>query len=111
MRSANALLIVEADADASPCLLAKSTDYAASQRPIIIVSNADSAQVRIMGGHAGVHCVPHNAKLIAEQLIAAHKQPLQAPTDLAAMFAPDEVAARYVDGMALALQDFSARCN
>jgi len=108
MRSANALLIVEADADASPCLLAKSTDYAAAQRPIIIISNADSAQVRIMGGHTGVHCVPHDAKLIAEQLVEAHKQPLEASTDLAAMFAPDKVAARYMEGLRLALEHYSA---
>ena len=107
-RSAKALLLVEADMSRSPFLPSKITDYAAAQRHIIVVSNADSAMSRVVGGHTGVHCVPHNAKLIAEQLVAAYQQPQVAPRDLAAVFSPDKVASSYVDGMVLALQRFSA---
>jgi hypothetical protein len=108
MRSAKALLLIEADMDASPFLPSKITDYAAAQRPIIIVSNANSAQVRMMRGHTGVYCVPHNADLIAETLVVAHKRPLQPTSNLAAMFAPDVVAARYADGLRLAQGHYGA---
>ena len=104
MRSAKALLLIEADMDASPFLPSKITDYAAARRPIVIVSNDGSAVTRITSGHAGVHCVSHDPKLIAEQLIAAFGQSGNSSTELAAEFEPYKVTARYLEGLQFAVQ-------
>jgi hypothetical protein len=104
MSSAKALLLIEADMDASPFLPSKITDYAAAQRHILIVSNDSSALNRIAGGYDGIQSVPHEAWGIAQQLIGLHRRPTGMATDMAAIFAPDKTAARYMEGLNSALE-------
>jgi hypothetical protein len=111
MQSAKALLLLEADMAGSPFLPSKVTDYADSGRPILVVSNPDSALVRIAGGHTGVHCVAHEQGQIAEQLTALHRQPTRAATNFSAAFTAEKCAARYLEGLRSAAQQFGTRQN
>jgi len=109
MRSAKALLLIEADMHSGPFLPSKLTDYAATRRPILIISNNDSALVRVADGYEGIHCVPHDRQLILKELLSIYSEPGQGSAELAARFSPEEVAARYLQGFELAAQHFSAR--
>lgn len=95
--AARALLLVEADAPASPFLPSKAADYAVTGRPIAAVTPDDSALRRLLRGRPGIHLARHEPTAIARAIVAAWDQggrPAAAAPDTS--FAPETVARLYL---------------